>query len=604
MASPAAKPHRRPRNDFNIVLDPAHALSLQQQLRQKIVDAICRGVLRPGRRLPSSRQLAQRIGVSRNTVSLAYDALLSEGHLTSRARSGFYVAQGMETGRVAAGHRPPPGRSRLTSRLAAPAGADGFHCPDNWHQFPFPFVDGRVDAQLLPLDKWRESLRLACSRQDATTWNQGAGDIDDLGLLDEIRTKILPMRGIEAGPDELLVAQSTRHALQLVVDLLVRRGTPVVLEQPCDAELLRRLRERQADIRMVEVLSPRALPDCAVVITSPRRSFAMRGMRPEALLAAIADADGILVELDPPRTAPKARRMTPATRALDSDGRVAHIAGLSATVSSGEPPGVVVADAAFIERLRQVRRNQGTPPPVVMQRAWAYFIGLGHYAAALAQTAGQLEGRMRALRDALNHYLHEAVSIEPLPGDTAYWVSAPRGHDAAELAFQAAAGGILLEPMRLDGRDGFCMGVTALPESRIRVGVHALARLVRTRFASAPRALEDDSIAPLRGRALRQAISGAVLLYNTVYGDPCTLEVRRDGELIGVAGRAGEDCDRGRWWIEGDRWFRQWQQWAYGEAADYAIVVEGDQLRWYDADGLLVDTAVLTRAPRKARTPG
>ena len=600
MASPpAAKRQRRPRNDFNIVLDPGNALSLQQQLRQKIVDAIYRGVLRPGRRLPSSRQLAERIGVSRNTVSLAYDALLSEGHLTSRSRSGFYVAPGMEAGRVAAGQRPLPGHSRLTSRLAAPTASEGFRCPGNWHQFPFPFVDGRFDSQLLPLDKWRESLRLACSRQDASSWNQGAGDIDDLGLLDEIRTKILPMRGIEAGPDELLVAQSTRHALHLVVDLLVRRGTPVVVEQPCDQDLLQRLRERQADVRLVEMLSSRGLPKGAVAISSPRRSFAMRGMRPEALLDAIAAADGILVEHDTPRTAPKARRMTPAARAVDNDGRVAYVAGLSATVSSGEPPGMVVADAPFIARLRHARHAQGTVPAVVMQRAWAYFIGLGHYAGALAHVAGELEGRMRALRDALNHYLHEAVSIEPLPGDTAYWVSAPRGNDANELALQAAAGGILLEPMRLDGRDGFCMAVTALPESRIRTGVHALSRLVRTRFSSVPRTLEDDPVAPLRGRALRQAMSGAVLLYNTVYGDPCTLEVRRDGELVGVAGRAGEDCDRGRWWIEGDRWFRQWQQWAYGEVADYAVVIQDDQLRWYDADGLLADTAVLTRPSRK-----
>src|SRR3546814_8662501 len=124
-------------------------------------------------------------------------------------------------------------------------------------------------------------------------------------------------------------------------------------------ELLRRLRERQADIRMVEMLSTRKLPGGAVAITSPRRSFAMRGMRPEALLDVVAAADGILVEHDPPRTAPKARRMTPAARALDNDGRVAYIAGLSATVSSGEPPGVVVADASFIERLRRDRHEIG-----------------------------------------------------------------------------------------------------------------------------------------------------------------------------------------------------------------------------------------------------
>ena len=90
-------------------------------------------------------------------------------------------------------------------------------------------------------------------------------------------------------------------------------------------------------------------------------------------------------------------------------------------------------------------------------------------------------------------------------------------------------------------------------------------------------------------------MAGSTLLYNTVYGEPARIEVRANGELIGTAGYANEDCDRGRWWIEDDRWYRQWQQWAYGEASGYAIVVEGDQLRWYGSDGLLADTAVITR---------
>nr|HBN55107.1 hypothetical protein [Stenotrophomonas sp.] len=71
-----------------------------------------------------------------------------------------------------------------------------------------------------------------------------------------------------------------------------------------------------------------------------------------------------------------------------------------------------------------------------------------------------------------------------------------------------------------------------------------------------------------------------------------------DGTLAGTAGYAGEDCDNGHWWIEDDRWYRQWRQWAYGEAAGYALVLDGDQLRLYGEDGRLADTAVLTRPGR------
>ena len=95
----------RSMDDLNIVLDPASPLSLQHQLRQKLIDAMHRGVLRPGRRLPSSRSLADRIGVSRNTVSLAYDALIAEGHIVSRARSGIFVASDVPSVRIASGRR-------------------------------------------------------------------------------------------------------------------------------------------------------------------------------------------------------------------------------------------------------------------------------------------------------------------------------------------------------------------------------------------------------------------------------------------------------------------------------------------------------------------
>src|SRR3546814_4734436 len=66
-------------------------------------------------------------------------------------------------------------------------------------------------------------------------------------LVEEVRGKILPMRGIQAGADEVLVTLSSTHALQVAGELLVRRGTPVVLERPTEAAFERRLRERHAD---------------------------------------------------------------------------------------------------------------------------------------------------------------------------------------------------------------------------------------------------------------------------------------------------------------------------------------------------------------------
>ena len=74
-----------------IYLDPDSELNLQGQIRQKLVDAILLGTFPGGERLPSSRKLADQLGVARNTVVLAYQQLIDEGYLLSRERSGLYV---------------------------------------------------------------------------------------------------------------------------------------------------------------------------------------------------------------------------------------------------------------------------------------------------------------------------------------------------------------------------------------------------------------------------------------------------------------------------------------------------------------------------------
>ncbi len=586
---------------LNLALDPAAPLSLQHQLRQKLINAIHRGVLRPGQRLPSSRHLADRIGVSRNTVSLAYDALLAEGHLASRSRSGVYVASGIPGSRIGRAQRNLEPGSPLAVRLPPPPEDAGFRCPQHWHRYPFPFIDGRVDAELTPLSEWSEAIRLAGSRHEVTQWPLESGDADDLMLVEEMRGKVLPMRGVEAGAEELLITLSSRHALQMAGELLVRRGTPLVLQQPADPEFERRMRERQADIRTLDPALDEALPAGAVVVTSGRHGFAAESPYPRRLLACVAAADGLLIEHDVPAGVQDGGRVAPALRGFDQDGRVVYVGGLAPAASCGEPPGVLVAPPAFIERARQLRRSQGTTPPRVLQRAWAYFIGLGHYSASLVRAGRILAERRTALRDALNHYLHERVSIETSPGASAYWVSMPAGTDARELARQAAAIGVLIEPMRRsDGRDALCMGVTGISATRIREGVRNLSRLVRGDLSPASRRIEDEAVAPLGSKALRRAMAGATLLYATVYGEPCTLEIRADGDLVGTAGYSGEDCDHGHWWLEGDRWYRQWRQWAYGEAAGYAVVIDGDQVRFYGEDGFMADAAVLTR-PSPAR---
>jgi len=587
-------------SDITFALDHDSSLKLQHQLRQKIMDAIYRGVLPPGSKLPSSRNLSLRLGVSRNTVTLAYSALIADGHLVGRDRSGIFVAANVRTGPIVGRRRTPDAESPLAD-MFPPVGQGGeFRCPPNWRQYPYPFLDGCIEPGLTPAREWREAMRFACSPRDARDWSGGNGEVDDPALVGELRRKILPERGIDALPEEMLVFASSRQALQLLAELLVRTGAPVRLEEPVDFEFMQGLHKRRVRLERFDSASPCRLPKGAVVVTSTRRGIASGSPAPPWLLREIRRCGGVIVEQDTPPDVDEPGGFAPAIYAGETHGRVVYVGRLSPVVAGGLPLAVVVAPPAVIERLRRLRRAAGAMPAFMQQRAWAYFIGLGHYAAALHRARRVLGERRAALRDALNHYLHSAVTITTVPGASTHWVRCNDGRSANALARQAASLGALVRPGRLPGaQHAFAMGVTGIELERIREGVRSLARLFYADAEPGGQAQAIDAASsPLSGARLRRELAGKTLVYNTVYGEPCTIRVLGNGELQGVAGHANDDRDTGRWWVEKDRWFRQWRHWAYGEASGFRVVVEDHVIRWYGDDGLCVDRALIVPTPR------
>ena len=463
----------------------------------------------------------------------------------------------------------------------------------------------------MPADEWREALRIAFGKRDLLRWGSAGDQLDDVRLSEELRTQILPIWGVDAAPDELLCTASSRHALHIVLDCLVSRQSVVWVETSVDADTRRRLTALQAQLVSFDLATASGrtlaeLPAHAVVLLGARNATDGTGLtltqaRGQALLEAVNRSDALVIECVTAADIREPRRGIPSLRSLAPQARVLLIGALSQVAALGTAPGFVNASSELIERLREVRRLSGSAVPLGMQRAWGYFIGLGHYSAAIAKGSMVLQERRTALRDALNHYLHKFVSIHTRTGASAYWVKGGAQLDAAELARKAATVGILIEPVEAPAGKLLCMGVTSLPAAKIREGVERLARLVRRDPRSGSGHLREEAAPMLRGRHLQRAMAGTTLLYNTVYGEPCTIEVRPDGNLVGRAGYSDEDRDLGRWWIEDDRWFRQWHSWAYGEVIGFYTVVDGDQMRWFNAEGQLADTAVIVRGPRAAR---
>ncbi len=599
-----------------IYLDPDSPLNLQKQIRQKLVDGILSGALAPGRKLPSSRALAQQLEVSRNTVVLAYQQLVAEGYLESRARSGIFVSRDMLETRVGPGARnDEQSEQQLAAwrkRIKRPDVARRARPPElpNWSRYPYPFIDGEFDASLFPLAEWREASRLALSVGDVREWSMSAGDADDPMLIDEIRSKILTRRGIHARPDEILVTQGTQNSLYLLSRLLADSSVTVGIEEPGNSEMRELLRQNGSNIVLQTVDEHGIVLDdsfarCDLLYVTPSHQIptavVMTPERRQAVVEAARANDVLLIEDDYECEINYLKQPLPALRGMDDSGRVIYVASLSKVLAPGLRLGFIVADSPFIQRARALRRTLLNHPPRNNQRAAAYFLSLGHYDALMHRLGRVLKERRLALRDALNWMRGVPMEISPEVGGTTYWVRTPDDFDVDAFAHAAAQRGILIEPVRHYYKDAsraencFRMGVTSLPLEQIRPGVERLVELIRSQVRNYVEQLSTSKGEWLRGEKLAEAMAGSTILYREVDGSPCTIKYHVSGLMTGVLGYSNEEQDRGRWRVQDDRFYRRWNRWNYGEEKGYSIVIAGDLIKFFNEDGQIVDSALILR---------
>lgn len=600
--------------DTIIYLDPDSPLNLQNQIRQKLVDGILSGALPPGHKLPSSRKLARQLGIARNTVVLAYQQLIAEGYLVSHERSGIFVNEKMLETRVghggnelASGEAGSAAWKRRTKR-EEPASPYRPRDLPNWNRYPYPFIDGKFDPSLFPLAEWREACRLALSVADVREWSTGSSDADDPMLIDEIRGKILTRRGIQARSDEILITMGTQNSLYLICRLLADESIVAGIEEPGNSDMRHLLQQCSARVLPQPVdecgiVVDGRLDECDLVYVTPSHQIPtavfMASARRKELLAAAARNDFLIVEDDYECETNYLDRPQPALRGMDDTGRVIYVASLSNVLAPGIRLGFLVADAPFIRRARALRRTLMNHPPLNNQRAAAYFLSLGHYDALMMRLGRVLGERRMALRDALNWMRGVPMAISPEVGGTTYWVRTPASFDIDSFAQAAAQRGILIEPVRHyyaleeNAENCFRMGVTSLEVDRIRPGVTRLVELIRSQVKDHVEHLSTTKGEWLKGTALETAMSGSMILYREVYGAPCTIKYHHDGRMTGILGFSNEEQDTGRWRIENDRFFRQWGRWNYGEEKGYYIVVDGEQIKFFNEDGQIVDSAFI-----------
>ncbi|QFZ86213.1 aminotransferase class I/II-fold pyridoxal phosphate-dependent enzyme [Variovorax paradoxus] len=474
-------------------------MSLQGQIREMLVAAILDGQLPAGVPIPSSREMAEQLGVARNTVVLAYQQLADEGYLVSRQRSGHFVNTDMATSRLGTPARPSQDATACaavdwSSRFQQrPSQQRSIVKPADWQKHPYPFLYGQFDAALFPTADWRECCIKSLSVLDIRDWAPDQIARDDDSLVQQIRTRVLPRRGVWASADEIVVTVGAQHALYMIADLLMREGTRVGIEEPGYPDARNIFARRTSQLVPLPVDEEGlpvtdALRDLDVVYATPNHqcpTTATMGLkRREALLKMADESDFIVIEDDYESENRFDGDPIPALKSLDRSNRVIYVGSLSKTLAPGLRIGYVVGPAELVAELRALRRLMLRHPPAYTQRAFALFLSLGHHDALLRRLASAQRERATALRSALAQHLPQC-SVAPAAGGSSCWVSLPEQLDATALAEQARDRGVLIEPGEVffmtepPPRQHFRMGYSSIAPAAIEPGVKVLAELVR-----------------------------------------------------------------------------------------------------------------------------
>jgi GntR family transcriptional regulator/MocR family aminotransferase len=446
------------------ILDDDSDASLQRRVYARFADAILEGHLRPGNRLPSSRELARTLHVGRNTVMWALEQLTVEGFVEARRGAGTFVSNRLpasSNGGGAAGgwRRGGPAAVRVAKRASRYAAIPAsLSVP----QRPVPFRMNMPAVDAFPVATWMRISKSLLSGRLSGGGTRLLGETDAAGyapLRDAVARYLAISRGVSCTPNQVIVVAGAQQALDLAVRILLDPGDAVWCEDPGFPGAVAALEASGAEIVAVPVdeegmnvgFGERRRPNARVAVVCPSTQFplghALSLRRRVQLIEWAKRNDSWIIEDDYDAEFRYQGRSIRSLQGLDGGRRVIYIGTFSKVLFPGLRLAYLVVPDSLVELFVNARTVAGRHSPTLEQALVERFMTDGHMARHVLRMRKLYAERRQVMIETLTATLGGYMSLAP--GDAGLQMLGWLREDwsDAEIAREASEAGLEVAPL-------------------------------------------------------------------------------------------------------------------------------------------------------------
>jgi GntR family transcriptional regulator/MocR family aminotransferase len=391
-------------------------------LYRAVREAITEGKLSPKVRLPSTRQLAALYGLSRGSVSLAYEMLAAEGFVQARVGQGTFVS-GWESEEGAPSRSGledeadvPLAEPALTAwgnrlmdlRPAAPSKIPilGDSQPELERAVPISFIPEGVGVKWFPWSEWKTEVALQWKRFGSSWENESDSTEGSLRLRQAIAGRLRRERGIMCEAEEIVITAGSMQAIALLTQLLLEEGKTAIIENPCYTGTKRAIQATGASFIAQEVDGFGIVPrdwEAQLLFVTPTRQFPTGAVlsyeRRRELLIWASKRNGWIVEDDYDSDFRWGGRPIEPLKSLDREGRVIYVGTFSRSMCTGVRIGYAVVPKELIRPLILAKKLYDPHPSGIAEQqalaSWMSEGGFDRHMRRMRRIYGKLEGKLR-----------------------------------------------------------------------------------------------------------------------------------------------------------------------------------------------------------------